>query len=120
MLDERVDERTAHSVAGDDHRVHALRLEDVPDALGAEPPDEDEGAAEEPLAEGRDLACAVHQRRDHAEDQRRRAGRGLFGAVVLVRGALTKLPHVDPLREAEEDVSLRHMTPFGIPVVPPV
>ena len=116
---EGVGQRAGHGVA-DDGEAHApLALDDVPDLVGVEAAlgvEDHAGAGEEHVAHA-PLGGAVHERRhDHA-----RAGEVLGRAPLLpISSGAVEGAAGPTTRAAEKMSSWRHITPLGMPVVPPV
>ena len=66
---ERLDQRLAHGVAGDHHRVGLLALDQAPHLVRVELGHQDDPVADEALAHHRPLGGAVHQRGDGQEGE---------------------------------------------------
>ena len=111
---ELVEQRPGERVADDQQEVQPLALDQPPDVGGVEALGDrlhEDGAAEVPRAEAHPVPGAVHERR---REQR------LQPAVGRGDDLLERVGAAEPPKHSTLASPLRHSTPFGMPVVPPV
>ena len=118
-LFERVEHRPGEGVAHDDHEVRLVALHQLPERerievmLGGN----DDGSAGVQRAEGHPVRGPVHEgARGDAPRARARVHRS-----AIISGVVIGLPPPPaPPSAPKKTSSWRHMTPLGMPVVPPV